>query len=138
MTEAPTERLNRELSELLQELRVVLPGVQVLFAFLLTVPFSQRFAQVTPLQRTVYFTSLLFAALATAFLIAQRAVRRHRLCLRVRSGGRHYGDGGPGLRGPVVCAALERQAATLSRWRLVGADWRGVGAAGLEPAAKGL
>ncbi|CAN5586901.1 hypothetical protein BH24ACT14_BH24ACT14_09700 [soil metagenome] len=76
MTEDRTERLNRELLELLQELRVVLPEVQVLFAFLLTVPFSQRFAQVTPLQRTVYFTSLLFAALATALLIAPSTYHR--------------------------------------------------------------
>src|SRR5215211_7495873 len=45
------ERLNRELIELLNELRVALPGVQVLFAFLLIVPFSQRFSSVTPLQR---------------------------------------------------------------------------------------
>lgn len=48
------ERINRELIELLTELRVALPGVQVLFAFLLTVPFTQRFEQVTPFQRYVY------------------------------------------------------------------------------------
>ena len=48
------ERRARELAELLQELRVILPGVHVLFAFLLTVPFSARFVDVTPLQRVVF------------------------------------------------------------------------------------
>ncbi len=76
MAEDQTQRLSRELLELLQELRVMLPGVQVLFAFLLTVPFSQRFAQVTPLQGDVYFMSLLFAAMATALLIAPSTYHR--------------------------------------------------------------
>jgi Family of unknown function (DUF6328) len=53
------ERRARELGELLQELRVMLPGVQVLFAFLLTVPFSARFEDVTPLQQAVFFGTLL-------------------------------------------------------------------------------
>ena len=53
--ETEDERLNRELDQLLQELRVAMPGVQVLFAFLLAVPFQQRFAQVTEFQRDVYF-----------------------------------------------------------------------------------
>ena len=51
--ETHEERVNRELIELLNELRVVLPGVQVLFAFLLGVPFTQRFGQTTELQRDV-------------------------------------------------------------------------------------
>jgi predicted neutral ceramidase superfamily lipid hydrolase len=70
--------LDRELIELLNELRVALPGVQVLFAFLLTVPFSQRFATVTSLQRSVYFASFICAALASAFLIAPSAYHRLR------------------------------------------------------------
>src|SRR5215207_4160183 len=53
------QRRNREVIELLNELRVALPGVQVLFAFLLIVPFSQGFSSVTPQQRYVYFATLL-------------------------------------------------------------------------------
>ena len=52
--ETHEERVNRELIELLNELRVALPGVQVLFAFLLAVPFSQRFEQTTDLQRDTF------------------------------------------------------------------------------------
>ena len=48
-------RLDRELGELLQELRVALPGVQVLFAFLLTIPFAERFTTITSSQKTAYF-----------------------------------------------------------------------------------
>jgi predicted membrane channel-forming protein YqfA (hemolysin III family) len=70
------ERLDRELIELLNELRVALPGVQVLFAFLLGVPFTQRFAQVTDLQQDAYFFTFLCAAAATALLIAPSAYHR--------------------------------------------------------------
>ena len=52
LEESEQERLNRELDQLLGELRVAMPGVQVLFAFLLTVPFQQRFTEVTEFQRT--------------------------------------------------------------------------------------
>jgi DMSO reductase anchor subunit len=75
--ESKDERLDRELIELLNELRVALPGVQVLFAFLLTVPFSQRFGQLTDFQRDTYFATFLAAALASLFLIAPTA--HHRL-----------------------------------------------------------
>ena len=74
--ESPNERADRNLAELLQELRVALPGVQVLFAFLLTVPFQQRFADVTDFQRDVYVFTLLFSALTTALLIAPTAYHR--------------------------------------------------------------
>jgi uncharacterized membrane protein len=74
--ETPNERADRNLAELLQELRVALPGVQVLFAFLLTVPFQQRFADVTTFQRDVYVFTLLFSALTTALLIAPSAYHR--------------------------------------------------------------
>jgi hypothetical protein len=70
------ERLDRELIELLNELRVAVPGVQVLFAFLLTVPFAQGFTRVTTFQRDVYFISLLCTAAASAFLIAPSAYHR--------------------------------------------------------------
>jgi hypothetical protein len=74
--ETKEERLNRELIELLNELRVALPGVQILFAFLLTVPFSQRFDQATDLQRDMYFFTFLCAAASTALLIAPSAYHR--------------------------------------------------------------
>jgi hypothetical protein len=74
--ESETERVNRELIELLNELRVVLPGVQVLFAFLLILPFSQGFAKVTHLQRDVYLLSFLCTTAATALLIAPTAYHR--------------------------------------------------------------
>jgi hypothetical protein len=80
--ETPEERADRNLSELLQELRVALPGVQVLFAFLLIVPFSQGFDQLTDFQRELYFGVLLATALTTALLIAPTA--HHRLLFRMR------------------------------------------------------
>ena len=70
--ETEKERLDRNLGELLQELRVALPGVQVLFAFLLVVPFNQRFPDITTFQRTIYFITLLLATAATACLIDPR------------------------------------------------------------------
>jgi hypothetical protein len=73
-----TARLNRELMELLNELRVGLPGVQVLFAFLLTVPFTQRFSRLDSIQRDIYFLAVLSTALASAFLIAPSAYHRLR------------------------------------------------------------
>jgi hypothetical protein len=78
--EDPEERTARELIELLQELRIVIPGVQILFAFLLTVPFSQGFTQLTTVQRDVFFATLLCTAAATALLIAPSA--HHRLLFR--------------------------------------------------------
>jgi Family of unknown function (DUF6328) len=64
------------MAELLQEVRVAQTGTQILFAFLLGVPFTQRFADVTSFQRTVYFATLLAAAVASAFLIAPSAYHR--------------------------------------------------------------
>jgi cation transport ATPase len=78
--EGEKSRRDRELLELIQELRVALTGVQVLFAFLLTVPFAQRFTQVTEFQRTVYFATLLAATMSVLLLIAPTA--RHRLLFR--------------------------------------------------------
>ena len=74
--ETEHERLNRNLEQLLQELRVALPGVQVLFAFLLAVPFNQRFGQVTEFQKALYYVTLLTTAVAAAFLIAPSAMHR--------------------------------------------------------------
>jgi hypothetical protein len=74
--ETEAERLDRQLIELLNEVRVAVPGVQVLFAFLLTVPFTQAWDDTTDLQRDVYFATLLLTAVATAFLLAPSAVHR--------------------------------------------------------------
>ena len=80
--ETEKERLDRNLEQLLGELRVALPGVQVLFAFLLVVPFNQRFADITSFQQTVYFVTLLCATAACACLIAPTA--HHRLEFRAQ------------------------------------------------------
>ena len=70
-------RLDRELNELLQELRVIIPGIQVLFAFLLTMPFSVGFRDVTDFQRSIYFAAFVATALASVLLIAPSV--QHRL-----------------------------------------------------------
>ena len=80
--ETQEERVNRELIELLNELRVALPGVQVLFAFLLAVPFSQRFDQTSELQRQTFMVALLSTLAGSVFLIAPTAY--HRLRFRDR------------------------------------------------------
>ena len=77
-----SDRLDRELIELLNELRVALPGVQVLFGFLLTVPFSQGWERVTLTERRVFFATFLCTAIATALLIAPSA--QHRILWRSR------------------------------------------------------
>jgi Flp pilus assembly protein TadB len=74
--ESKEERLDRELIEFLNELRVALPGVQVLFAFLLAVPFTQGWQRVTELQRNVFFAAVLTATVATVLLIAPSAYHR--------------------------------------------------------------
>jgi hypothetical protein len=76
--EDPKERLDRELIELLNELRVALPGVQVLFAFLLTVPFTDRFAKLSAPQRDVYFAAFLCTAVSSVCLMAPTAYHRIR------------------------------------------------------------
>jgi hypothetical protein len=78
--ETKSERIDRELLELLNELRVALPGVQVLFAFLLTVPFAQGFATTTTFQRDLFFGILSATAISAALLIAPSAW--HRLLFR--------------------------------------------------------
>jgi hypothetical protein len=70
------DKTEQEVVELLNELRVVLPGVQVLFAFLLTVPFSQRFQQLSGGDRGVYFAALMLAAGSSVLLIAPSVYAR--------------------------------------------------------------
>ena len=74
--ESHSERVNRELIELLNELRVALPGVQVLFAFLLAVPFAQGFVKTTDFQQDLFFATLVSTAIASALLIAPSAYHR--------------------------------------------------------------
>jgi hypothetical protein len=76
--ESKDERLDRELIELLNELRVALPGVQVLFAFLLVVPFQQGYSRLSELDRDVYFVAVMAAMVATALLIAPSVYHRVR------------------------------------------------------------
>jgi hypothetical protein len=78
--ESETQRADRNLGELLQELRVAGLGVQVLFGFLLSLPFTARFTRLSPGQRDLYLASLALAALATALLVGP--VAYHRLVFR--------------------------------------------------------
>jgi Family of unknown function (DUF6328) len=80
--ESRRERVNRELIELLNELRVALPGVQVLFAFLLAVPFSNGYSRITSFQKNVFFVTLAATAISTACFIVPTAY--HRINFRAR------------------------------------------------------
>jgi hypothetical protein len=80
VAETKAERLDRELMELLQGLRVLLPGVQVLFAFLLTVPFTNAFQDVSDAERGVYFGAFAATAISAVLLVAPGA--RHRARFR--------------------------------------------------------
>jgi len=70
------ERVNRELIELLNELKIALPAVQVLFAFFFVLPFYARFATITSLQKAVYFGAFLSAAAALGLFVAPSAYHR--------------------------------------------------------------
>jgi hypothetical protein len=74
--ETEAERIDRNFTELLGELRIALPGVQVLFAFLLTVPFATGFSSLSDFERYLYLVVLLLTALASALLIAPTAYHR--------------------------------------------------------------
>lgn len=78
--ETEAERLDRNLEDLLREIRVAMPGVQVLFGFLLAVPFQSRFVDITDTQKGIYFFTLVCSAVATACFIAPTAY--HRLVFR--------------------------------------------------------
>ena len=78
--DSEAERLNRNFGDLLQELRVAQAGVQILFAFLLTLPFQARFAAITTFEKVVYIGALCAAAFAAATLIGP--VAYHRILFR--------------------------------------------------------
>ena len=109
--ETAEERLNRELDQLLNELRVAMPGVQVLFAFLLAVPFQQRFVQVTEFQKDVYFVTLLASAAASALFIAPTAY--HRLMFRARDKPRLVQISSKLAIAGLVCLAVAMNGAVL-------------------------
>ena len=76
MGESVQERHERQLNELLQEARIAMPGVQILFGFLLAVPFQQRFADTTAFQKDLYLITVLLAAATTVCFIAPAAYHR--------------------------------------------------------------
>jgi hypothetical protein len=90
--ESEEERVDRELIELLNELRVALPGVQVMFAFLLTVPFTQRFGSLRPDDRRTYFLAVLLTAVSAMLLIAPSAQHRMRFRQRAKEGVLHLAN----------------------------------------------
>jgi Family of unknown function (DUF6328) len=78
--EGRKERVDRELRELLEEIRVALPGVELLLGFLLILPFSAHFGALVPEQRAIYLGCLLATAASTALFVAPTA--QHRLGFR--------------------------------------------------------
>ena len=84
LDETPMARSNRQLIELLNELRIVLPGITVLFGFLLAVPFARGWTRVTTFQRDVFIVAFLATAVSVAFLIAPSSYHR----IRFRQGDR--------------------------------------------------
>jgi hypothetical protein len=86
LDETPKERANRELIELLNELRVAVPGVTVLFAFLLAVPFSRGWSRVTTFQRDVFLVAFLATGVSVALLTAPSSYHR----LRFREGNKEH------------------------------------------------
>jgi SNF family Na+-dependent transporter len=104
VAETGKQRIDRELIELLNELRVALPGVQILFAVLLVLPFNTRFDQVDQVERIAYLVALLMAAAGTALLIAPSPY--HRLHFRAADKERVLFTGNKLLLGGTVCTAI--------------------------------
>lgn len=102
--ETPAERLDRNWSELLQELRVTQTGIQILTAFLLILPFQARFATVDDFLVGVFLAAVLLAALATALVLAP--VTAHRLLFRMHEKDVLVNLGGVMAKAGLVCLAL--------------------------------
>lgn len=108
-SDGDVEELRERYRELLEELRVIIPGVQVLFAFLLTVPFAARFDQLDDFGRVVFTGALLGVAVATVVFLTPAAIhrvsryndRRGRLHLAIR-----FTVVGMGVLGASVAAAV--------------------------------
>lgn len=128
--ETKKERIDRELHELLEEIRVALPGVEVLFGFLLILPFSERFEALGGAQKYVFLASLLVTAVSTALLIAPaahhrlgfRMIDKERLLLRTN---RTF------IVGLVLIAIAVSLVVHLVVSMLLGHAWAGVVAAGI-------
>ena len=108
--ETPTERLDRNWVELLQEMRVVQTGVQLLAGFLLTLPFQSRFEDLDAFQRRVYVVVLMLAVLAIVLFIApvgyHRALFRRRSKARLVRAGTRFTTAGLGVVAMVVTGAV--------------------------------
>ncbi|WP_406284029.1 DUF6328 family protein [Embleya sp. NBC_00896] len=122
MEETPKERLDRELNELLQGLRVAIPGVQFMFAFLLTVPFASGFARVTEFQRDVFLVALISTLLSSVCFIAPAV--QHRMLFRsgakdvlLRRSNRY------GIAGSITLAVAMTSAVLLVVDYLFGRTW---------------
>ncbi|MGW1996123.1 DUF6328 family protein [Embleya sp. NPDC001921] len=122
MDETSKERLDRELNELLQGLRIAIPGVQFMYAFLLTVPFAQGFARVTEFQKDVFLVALISTALSSVCFIAPAV--QHRLLFRgglkdvlLRRSNRY------GIAGAVALAVAMTSAILLVVDYLFGRSW---------------
>jgi hypothetical protein len=114
--ESEAERLDRNYSELLQELRVAQTGVQILFAFLLSIAFQQRFSDIDAFQRTVYVITLLCAAMSALLLISP--VSAHRVLFR-----RHRKDELVAFTGCVAAGGLIFLLAAMLGAVLFVVDW---------------
>jgi hypothetical protein len=108
--ETTTERLDRNWAELLQELRVVQTGVQLLTGFLLTLPFQQRFSSLSHPQRAIYLSAVGFSVASTALLIApvaiHRAVFRQHARAELVAAGHRLAIAGSSLLGLAISAVV--------------------------------
>lgn len=102
--ETPTERLDRNWAEILQELRVTQTGIQILTGFLLTVPFQQRFTDLSTDQRAFYLALVLLAAVTTGLMVAP--VSLHRMLFRRRAKSALVAEADRMMRVGLVCLAL--------------------------------
>lgn len=109
-TETESDRLNRELNEFLQELRVARNGILIIVGFLLVIPFTQRFANVTDFERAVYYLSFLTAGAAAVVIVAP--VSYHRMVFRrhdkhsLVTRGNQMAQAGLGLLGIAILGVL--------------------------------
>ena len=126
--ETPAERMDRNWSELLQELRVTQTGTQILTGFLFTIPFQQRFGDLDEFQRTTYLVLVILAVLATALIVAPVSV--HRILFRKHLK-RLLVQGGDLLaRGGLVALALVLTGCTLLLFDVVVSRTAGIVAGG--------
>ncbi len=120
--ETPTERLDRQFEDLLQELRASQAGVQILFAFLLGIAFTPVFAQVDQWQRDVYIATLIVTVLAAILFVGP--VSYHRIVFRQRMRGSLVRASNAMAIGGLVCLMLAMVGAVLLAVSVVlGSTW---------------